>query len=81
MDAGPLPHEWMLVSIIGFFVSVFLIHDMSLTWGLLFDIVFLIMFISSIISMSRDSLEPDHLEELAVHKKSVRAGHHRKKKK
>lgn len=78
---SPMPHEWMLISIIGFFVSLFLIHSISSTWGLLFDIVFIIMFISSVVGMGVDRIDEDHLLELSVHKKHVRAREHRKKKK
>lgn len=49
---APLPHEYMIASIIGFFVSVFFVWNLSKTWGFTFALFFVIMFIASIISLS-----------------------------
>jgi hypothetical protein len=76
--AAPLPHEWMIGSIIGFFVSLFLIYGtyghqgMSTDiifqqWGAAFMAVFLMMFGASIISMTTATTDPEHLDVLAVH--------------
>jgi hypothetical protein len=78
-DYVPLPHEWMLFSIIGFFVTVFMIFDFSRSWGFAFAIFFIIIFIASIVNMSNSGTEDDHLVELAVHHERVRAGEHRRR--
>ncbi len=77
---APLPHEWMLVSIIGFFISIFEIYSLNKTWGFTLCIFFVILFIASVVSMSGAGISEEELIELAVHDKRVRAGRHRKKK-
>jgi hypothetical protein len=78
---APLPHEWMLVSIIGFLVSAMEVYpDLSKTWGFTFMIFFAIMFIASVVSMSNAGLSEEELVELAVHHEKVRRGEHRKQK-
>ncbi|MBR9692420.1 hypothetical protein GOV07_00635, partial [Candidatus Woesearchaeota archaeon] len=76
----PLPHEWMLVSIIGFFISVFQIYVWDKTWGITLIIFFTITFIASVVSMSGSGTSEEEMIELAVHDKRVRAAKHRKKK-
>lgn len=77
-DLAPLPHEWMIVSIIGFFVSWLFIYSeiglgmqqpWAVKWGAAFMTFFIIMFIATIVNMSNTSLHEDHLEELAIHEK------------
>ncbi len=77
-DLAPLPHEWMLVSIIGFFISLFLVYGMSKTWGVTFIIFFLVLFLASISSMTGAGTSEEELVELAVHHPEVRRGLHRK---
>ena len=80
-SAAPLPHEWMLVSIMGFLVSTMLIYpEWSATWGFTFAVFFAIMFIASVISMSNAGLSEEELVELAVHHPRVRRGEHRRPK-
>ena len=74
----PLPHEWMLIAIIGFFITVFMVWDASKTWGFTLAVFFLIMFIASIVSISGAGLSEEELAELAIHEPSVRAGRHRR---
>lgn len=66
-EPAPLPHEWMLVSIIGFFVSLLQIYAISQPWGAAFMAFFIIMFIASIVSMTNAGTGDEHLEELAIH--------------
>ena len=73
-DFEPLPHEWMLISIIGFFVSWLYIYGhlgvqyaWAVTWGFTFMLFFIILFIATVVNMSQSSLHDQHLEELAVH--------------
>jgi hypothetical protein len=69
-NAAPLPHEWMIASIIGFFVSLLQIYPyISRKWGAAFMLLCIIIFISSVISMSNATTEPEHLRTLAVHER------------
>jgi len=80
-NLAPLPHEWMLVSIIGFLISTMEVYpSWSKTWGLTFAIFFALMFIASVISMSNTGLSEEEIVELAVHNPRVRRGEHRKPK-
>jgi hypothetical protein len=68
--AAPLPHEWMVASIIGFFVSLLQVYPyMSMKWGAAFMLFFAIMFIASMVSMTTATTDPEHLDVLAVHYK------------
>ncbi len=64
---APLSSSFMLVSIMGFLVSIWLVMDWSQLWGFTFACFFGIMFISSFISMSRAEPIPEHMEALAIH--------------
>jgi len=77
---APLPHEWMLVSIIGFFITVFQIYGWNKTWGITLALFFIIMFVASVVSMSGSGTSEEEIIELAVHHPRVRRGEHRKKK-
>jgi len=48
----PLKGSFMLASILGFLVSVFYIYPKSNSFGFAFALVFLIMFIASMLSMT-----------------------------
>ena len=50
---APLSGGFMIASIVGFFVSAIYIADFSLNWGFALAIVFVLMFIASIISMTK----------------------------
>lgn len=87
-QVAPLPHEWMLISIIGFLVSAMGLFNCATesckaidakTWGFTFAIFFAMIFIASIVSMTQATTDEDHLDELSVHKEHVRKGAHRKK--
>jgi hypothetical protein len=68
--AAPLPHEWMITSIIGFFVSLLLIYpSISVKWGTAFMVFFILMFIATMVSMTKATTDPEDLEVLAVHYK------------
>ncbi|MFH1072546.1 MAG: hypothetical protein V1743_03910, partial [Nanoarchaeota archaeon] len=77
--SAPLSSGYMLTSMLGILIAIFVIIPLELTWGFTFLLLFIIMFISSIISMSNapvgdEALEELHLQELAIHNKI-----HRKK--
>jgi hypothetical protein len=63
IQAAPLPSSFMAMSIIGYVVSVLLVFPLSPTWGFAFTLVFIMMFIASVISMTyaddKASLEMD----------------------
>ncbi len=76
---APLHSSMMLVSMAGFIISAFfLTHPVFMSWAWAFLIVFVIMFIATMISMSKAPIGKDeHLARLAIHDE----GHYRKKKK
>lgn len=63
MNVKPLPHEYMITGIIGFFVSVFLISDK--TWSFALGLFFLLLIIASLISISGDDFDEDSLDLVA----------------
>ncbi|MBU0471086.1 MAG: hypothetical protein KKF89_03110 [Nanoarchaeota archaeon] len=73
---APLPSSFMLFSMFGFIASAFLLTSVIKTWAFAFLLVFVAMFIASIISMSKAPLEEEYLEKLAIHNQ-----HHYKRKK
>ncbi len=79
MRYAPLPHEWMLVSIIGFFISIFSIWSLNKSWGFTFALFFIIMFIASMVTLGGTGTSEEDMIELAVHDRRVRAGEHRKR--
>jgi formate hydrogenlyase subunit 3/multisubunit Na+/H+ antiporter MnhD subunit len=61
---------FMLTSIIGFFVSTYFVMKLDETWGFTFTIFFVLMFVSSVISMTQaDFNAKEDKEELAIHEK------------
>jgi MFS family permease len=64
---APLSAGFMLTSILGFFVSLWLIMDLSPTWGFTMVFFFVIMFIASMISMTKAEAIPEHMDHLAIH--------------
>ena len=72
---APLTSSFMLVSMFGFIISAFFVtHPIYRTWAWAFLIVFVIMFISSMISMSKTPI--GNIETLSIHE----PGHYKKKK-
>ncbi len=53
-ETVPLSGGFMLTSILGFLVStIYMLYGrLDVSWGVAFDIVFLIMFISSVVSIT-----------------------------
>lgn len=47
---GPIKGSFMAISIIGFFITVYLVNDLN--WKTAFILVFIAMFIASMISMT-----------------------------
>jgi len=63
----PLSSGYMLISMIGFIISAFMLEAIP-SWAFAFMIVFIVMFISSVISMSNVPMEYlDLLDELNIH--------------
>jgi hypothetical protein len=65
-ETDALPGTFMIISILGFFISALWILDMSQSWGFAFMLVFALMFIASIVSMTRGDAE----DELARDRKA-----------
>lgn len=51
--AAPLKSSFMLAGIIGFLISVIYIPKYSLNWAFAFGLVFLIMIIATLVSMTK----------------------------
>ena len=52
-NSAPLHGSFMIMAIVGFFLSYFLVYRKGLTdWGISFMIVFAIMLIASLVSMN-----------------------------
>jgi hypothetical protein len=52
MQFAPLKGSFMIISILGFAISAVAIYDRFPTWGAAFCVVFALMFIASIVSMT-----------------------------
>lgn len=52
LQIAPIKSTMMLASIIGFILSAMIIYDRWPPWGFAFSIVFVIMFVASLISMT-----------------------------
>ena len=66
----PLSSAYMLVSMMGFIVSALMI-DVLPSWAFAFMVVFIVMFIASIISLSNISIhDKDAFEELMIHQRN-----------
>lgn len=68
MKVAPLSKRFMVASIIGILVSTMWLPQYSPTWSVTLGVIFFIMFIASIISMTKAPIE----EELALDEGSVR---------
>jgi len=70
MKYAHLSAGFMLTSIVGFFISTFFIWKIDMTWGFTFTLFFLIMFVASIISMTKaDFNDKEYQQELAIHER------------
>lgn len=68
----------MLVSVIGFFISIYHIYPFwDRTWGFTFAVFFFVLFVASLVSMNGSGLSEEDMAELAVHEQHVRSGRHR----
>jgi hypothetical protein len=70
MKYAHLSAGFMLTSIIGFFIAVYFISKLSVTWSFTFAVFFFIMFVASMISMTKAPYsEKEYQDELAIHEK------------
>ena len=77
----PLTGSFMLTSIVGFMVSALFVMKLSQTWGFTFCVFFVIMFVSSVVSLSNMEAETRHgWEELAIHERYKRKPNSRARK-
>lgn len=66
----PISSSFTVISIVGFFISIWLFDwstELGETWGFTLMLFFIMMFISSIISMTKSHATEEHMEHLAVH--------------
>ncbi|MBW2971128.1 hypothetical protein KY320_03135 [Candidatus Woesearchaeota archaeon] len=54
---APLSGGFMAASIIGFFISAFKVYPINKSWGFAFMVVFAVLFISSLVSMTHAPTE------------------------
>jgi hypothetical protein len=54
---GPIKGSFMALSIIGFLISTYLVYPKSVNYGTAFTLVFIAMFIASIISMTQNPIK------------------------
>ncbi|MEK6950144.1 MAG: hypothetical protein AABX13_00270 [Nanoarchaeota archaeon] len=55
--ASPLKGSFMVLAIVGFLVTTYLIYPRSFNYGVTFMIIFAAMFIASLISMSKAPID------------------------
>ena len=57
VKVSPLNSTFMLISILGFLISIIWVRSISLSWGIAFALVFFLMFVSSMISTTYGDAE------------------------
>ena len=57
VKCAPLPSSFMLISIIGFFISWLVVYNRFPSWGFAFMLVFVVMFVASVVSMTKAEVE------------------------
>ena len=65
--AAPLSNVYMMASMLGFIISAWFIIPISKPWGFALTLIFLLMFIASVISMSKAPIE----DELRIDRKRI----------
>ena len=59
---APLPTSFILTAILGFVISAWWVFPESFNWGIAFMILFTLMFITSIINMTKAPAVPQYKE-------------------
>ena len=59
MKIAPLSGTFMITAIVGFLISAFYIFPKSSPWGLAFCVLFAIMFIAGMISVTKAPIEDE----------------------
>jgi hypothetical protein len=59
IKAAPLNSTFLVTSMLGFLISMLWVYPKSKSWGVAFALVFLLMFVSSIISMTYGNVEAE----------------------
>ncbi|RJQ18146.1 hypothetical protein C4573_00295 [Candidatus Woesearchaeota archaeon] len=73
MKYATLSSGFMLTSMLGFLISVLYVYKMDESWGVAFSLIFILMFIASIISMTKAPVADETAyQHLAVHEKAMR---------
>jgi len=63
MKIAPLSSGFFLTSIVGFFISVFAVYPWSPTWGFTFMLMFIFMFVASMVSMTYSNVDDYLMQE------------------
>lgn len=77
ISVAPLPAGFMLTSLVGILLSIVWVYPQSQSWGLGIGIIFSVMFVSSIISMSYGPSEV----ELGYYKRVIEKAEQKKARK
>ncbi len=59
LNVAPLKGTFMIASIVGFFVSAIYVLPRSKSWGFAFTLVFVMMLVASLISMTYSPIESE----------------------
>ena len=65
--AAPLSNIYMMTSMLGFIISAWFLIPISKSWGFTLSLIFLLMFIASVISMTHAPVEA----ELQIDKRRI----------
>lgn len=68
MKFAPLPGTFMITAMVGLIISIMYIMKLDLTWGFTFTLVFLLMFIASMVSLSK-AASPEEIDIQVKRKK------------
>ena len=80
MKVAPLPGSFMLISILGFLVSAFLLYPVNSPLGFASALIFMLMFVAAIISMTYADVDTVLKMEGARLPNPVQESSHKKKK-
>ena len=59
--AAPLSNTFMITSILGFLLTVIYYDNIGPTWGFTFALIFIVMFIASLISMTYGPIREENI--------------------
>ena len=69
---APLTNAFMLTSIVGFLISAVVVYKLNQSYGVAFMIIFIAMFIASLISMTYTESGEELLIDKKVHRRKAK---------